>query len=257
MKLGVSTLFCLSEPPEETIRNLKPLGVQYVELTDDGSHILNPSRVKDLKGAAESYGWEYSVHAPFAEVNIAAYDDSMRRASLRRLERSLQSAAKLEAENWVFHPGAATALEWVYPGEAWKRNLESVKYLRRVSEELGIEAAVENVPEPFPFLLKSVEDFERFYSELDGELGMVFDVAHANIRGEVGKFLEQFGNKIVHVHVSDNMGDQDTHLPVEQGTINWRETIEALKKLGFSGMIIVESYSGVEESLTVLRELIG
>jgi len=257
MKLGVSTLFCLSEPPEETVRNLKLLGVQYVELTDDGAHALNPYHVKHLKGAAESYGWKYSVHAPSAEVNIAAYDSSMRRASLRRLEQSLQYAAKLEAENWVFHPGAATALDRFYPGEAWKRNLMSVKRLWRVSEEVGVEAAIENEPEPFPFLLKSVEDFERFYSELDAEIGMVLDVAHANIRGEVGKFLERFGDKIVHVHVSDNMGDQDTHLPIGRGMINWRETIEALKKLSFSGIVIIESYSGIKESITILRELIG
>jgi len=257
MKLGVSTLFCLSEPSEETVRNLKPLGIHYVELADEGAHALNPNRVKYLKEVAESYGWKYSVHSPFAEVNMAAYDRSMRRASLRRLEQSLQYAAKLEAVNWVFHPGAATALDRFYPGEAWKRNLESVKRLRRLSEEFGVEAVIENVPEPIRFLLKSVEDFERFYSELDEEIGMVFDVAHANIMGEIGAFLERFGDRIVHVHVSDNLGDQDTHLPIGRGVINWRETIGALKKLGFNGMVIIESYSGIEESLTLLRELIG
>ncbi|MFB0543962.1 MAG: sugar phosphate isomerase/epimerase family protein, partial [Candidatus Bathyarchaeia archaeon] len=121
----------------------------------------------------------------------------------------------------------------------------------------GVEAAIENVPEPFSFLLKSVEDFERFYSELGGELGMVLDVAHANIRGETEKFLERLGKRIVHVHVSDNRGDEDTHFQVGLGTVRWAETVEGLKKIGFGGGVIIESYSGIKESLRLLEKLIG
>lgn len=257
MKLGVSTLFCLERPIEEAIEKIKTLEVRYVELTDDGIHAFNSDRVKLLKEAKDSYGWGFSVHAPFADVNIAAYDDSLRGAVLRRLERSIKHASEVEAAVWVFHPGAATALERYYPNRSWELNLESVKHLQRIAEEFGVEAAIENVPEPFPFLLKSVEDFERFYSEFGGRLGMVLDIAHSNIRGETEEFLERLGERIVHVHVSDNRGDEDTHLQIGLGTVKWAETIEALKKIGFEGRIIIESYKGVEESLHLLEELIG
>ncbi len=257
MELGVSTLFCLSRPLEGAMEELKRLGIRYVEVTDDGAHALNPRRVGLLRESRESYGWRFSVHAPFSEVNIAAHDDSLRGAALRRLETSIKYASEIGAEVWVFHPGASTALERFYPGSSWERNLESVRHLWRIAEDFGVKAAIENVPEPFPFLLKSVEDFERFYSELDGELGMALDVAHAHIRGETKEFLERMGERIVHVHVSDNRGDRDSHLQVGLGTVRWPEVMEGLRRIGFSGAIIIESYNGIKESLSLLRRLMG
>lgn len=257
MNLGVSTLFRLSEPLEEAVEEIKSLDVCYIELTDDGLHALSPRRVEMLKEFKDSYGWSFSIHAPFSDVNIAAYDESIREAALRRLERSIEYSEELEAEVWVFHPGASTALEQFYPGRSWEINLRSVERLCRAAEELGVTAAIENVPEPFPFLMKSVEDFERFYSEFNGELGMTLDVAHANIRGETEEFLERLRKKIVHVHVSDNKADQDTHLQIGFGTIKWAETMRLLKKIGFEGTVIVESGRGIEESLRLLRGLMG
>jgi sugar phosphate isomerase/epimerase len=257
MNLGISTLFRLSEPLEDAVEKIKSLDIHYIELTDDGLHALSPRRVAMLKELGDSYGWSFSVHAPFSDVNIAAYDESLWEASLLRLERSIEYTADLEAEIWVFHPGAFTALERFYPGNSWKTNLRSVERLCRSAEDLGVTAAIENVPEPFPFLLKSVDDFERFYSEFNGKLGMVLDVAHANIRGETELFLERLGEKIVHIHVSDNRADQDTHLQIGLGTVKWTETIKALKRIGFGGTVIVESNEGVEESLVTLKRLIG
>ena len=41
---------------------------------------------------------------------------------------------------------------------------------------LGVTPALENVPEPFPFVLKSVSDFRRFYEESGIEVGIALDV---------------------------------------------------------------------------------
>jgi len=257
MKIGLSTLFCLSSSLKEAIEKLKDLNVQYIELTDDGFHTLTSNLIKLLKKSKNSYGWTFSVHAPFSDVNIAAHDTSLRRAILRRLKKSIKHASELEAEIWVFHPGATTALERYYPGRSWDINLEAIKILNRTAREYGVEAAIENVPEPFPFLMKSVDDFERFYSVFHEELGMVLDVAHANIQNETTRFIERFGKKIIHVHVSDNKKDWDTHLPLGHGNVDWVKTIKGLNKIGFSGTLIIESYEGINESLSLLRRLIN
>ena len=68
------------------------------------------------------------------------------------------------------------------------------------------------------------------------------DVAHANIRGETEEFLERLGKRIVHVHVSDNRADQDTHLQIGSGTVNWAETMKTFKKIGFEGTVIAVSH---------------
>ncbi len=103
--------------------------------------------------------------------------------------------------------------------------------------------------------MKSVHDFSRFYSEFDQDIGLVLDIGHANLNHQIQEFIAKFSNKIVHMHVSDNDGVQDIHLGLGYGTVNWKTVAEAIKKIGYSGVIILESVEHVEESLQTLRKL--
>lgn len=255
MDLAVSTLFCLHKPFEEALTDILFAGTKCIELTDDGNHALNQQRVDRLLELKASYGLRYSVHAPFADVNIAASDATIREAVLRRLETSIRWASALEAEALVFHPGATTALEHFYPDSSWRLNLEAVRRLLKFAEDYGVPAMIENVPEPFPFLMKSVEDFDRFYEEVGLDIKMVLDVAHAHLRGETLDFIRRFRDHIGHIHVSDNKGQMDEHLQVGLGSIDWEAVMAAIKASPFRGWVVVESFKGVEESLQLLRRL--
>jgi sugar phosphate isomerase/epimerase len=89
------------------------------------------------------------------------------------------------------------------------------------------------------------------------DLGLVLDVGHSNINGQTHAFIEVLGRKIVHVHAHDNKGEQDQHLGVGCGTVDWNQFGEDLKKVGFSGTVVVESCSNIEESVGVLQKLLG
>lgn len=256
MDLAASTLFCLHKPFEEALTDMALAGTRCIELTDEGSHALSRRRVERLLELRASYGLRYAVHAPFADVNIAAGDAAIREAVLRRLEASIRWASALEAKALVFHPGATTAMEHFYPGAAWRLNLESVRRLLKFAADYGVPAMIENVPEPFPFLMKSVEEFSRFYGEVGLDVRMVLDVAHAHLRGETEEFLRRFGDRIGHIHVSDNHGKMDEHLQVGEGSIDWERTMAAVKAARFDGWVVVESFTGVEESLGLLRRLV-
>lgn len=256
MELAVSTLFCLHKPFEEALADITASGARRIEVVDAGSHTLSQGRVEKLREISACYGIRYSVHAPFTDVNISANDSAVREAILARLERSIVWASELEARVLVYHPGNATALERLSPGSAWKTNIESVKRLDKFARDHGIEALIENVPEPFPYVMKSVEHFARFFDEIGVESEMVLDVAHANIRGEVFDFIERFHDKIRHVHVSDNNGDSDSHLRIGEGAIDWERVMDALSGTSYDGWVTVESYRGVEESLSRLERLL-
>lgn len=255
MELAVSTLFCLHRPLEEALPEIIRSRTGCIELVDAGPHTLNQTRVERLLEVKSSYDLSYALHTPFADINIAADDPFIREALLRRLEISIRWASVLEARTLVFHPGNSTAVERFSPGSAWRHNLESIRRLARYADNYGVEIMVENVPEPFPYVLKSVKDFERFFDELGDEIRMVLDVAHANIRGEIEGFVESFGDRIGHVHVSDNDGESDIHLQIGDGDIDWEKTMDMLKESKFDGWVTVESYSGVEESLAFLERL--
>lgn len=248
-------LFCLSEPFTSLLKRLENINVHYVELMDEGLHTLNGTRVKKLREIAEACNIEFMVHSPFADINIATPNPVLQKTIWKRLETSMMHASQLQSRLWVFHPGLKTAVTPFYPGSDWKLNMDSVKQLQEMAEKHGVEIAIENVPEPFPFILKSVKDFTRFLDELDDALYLVLDVGHANINQQIQAFITTFSDKIAHVHASDNKGDYDAHLGIGDGTVNWTEVAEALKSIGYQGAVIVESVRNVRQSLRRLRKI--
>ena len=254
-EIGLSMLYCLNEPFKSLLKHLCEVDVKHIELPDEGLHTLNKRRVKNLKEAAEAHNLDFVVHAPWAGINIAAPSPFLRRTILKRLEKSLVYAGQLGCRLWLFHPGSRTGLSHIYPGKDWQQNLESVRTLLNVARREGVEIAIENTPEPFPSLMKSAGDFLRFYEDLGDDIGLVLDVAHANLNRQIQDFIKQFSKKIVHMHVSDNDGANDLHLGIGYGNIDWENVAKMVKEAQYGNLIMLESTEHVKESLQVLRKL--
>jgi sugar phosphate isomerase/epimerase len=156
---------------------------------------------------------------------------------------------------WVFHPGLKTGISMFYPGMEWVQNRETVHLLCNVAADYGVKIAIENVPEPFPFVMKSVEDFARFYKEINEDIGMVLDVGHANINGQIEDFLKTFSKNIVHIHAHDNDGKGDQHMGIGYGTVEWQKVVKTLKRMDYRGVVVVESVEHVQESVNKLKQL--
>jgi sugar phosphate isomerase/epimerase len=248
-------LHCLGEPFNRVTNHLANADVSYIEVVDDGLHALDKKKVSTLKSLAVSYGFKYSVHAPFADINIASLSKSILRATLKRMKQSIAYASALDAYMWVFHPGLRSGISMFYPGMDWLQNLESARSLFMTADDYGVKIAIENVPEPFPFLMKSTGDFQKFYSEINEDIGLVLDIGHANINNQNELFLTKLSNKIVHIHASDNNGKEDQHLGIGQGTINWEAISKLLTKILYNKTLIIESVEHVEASKQRLEHL--
>jgi sugar phosphate isomerase/epimerase len=237
------------------VRRLSKVPVKHIEVPDEGLHTLNKQRAKTLKKEAEAHNLDLVVHAPWAGLNIATPSPTLRHAVLKRLTRSIVLAGQLDCRLWLFHPGSKTGLSHFYPDKDWQLNLESVRALLRVARREGVEVAIENTPEPFPSLMKSVDAFHRFYEDLGDDIGMVLDVAHANLNNQIQGFLDQFSAKIVHMHVSGNDGTKDLHLGIGRGNIDWENFAKTVKKTDYGNLIIIESTDQIEESVQTMRRL--
>jgi sugar phosphate isomerase/epimerase len=256
-KISVSTLYRLGEPFNRMVKHLGNIGTRYIEVLDDGTHELNKTRVAQLREAAKSYDLEFTMHAPFADINIASPSKMLRSAYMKRLKQSLIAADALDAKVWVFHPGARTGITQFYPGAEWKQNTESIQELYAVAEEHGVNIAFENLPGKYWFLMNSPGDFNRFYKETNLPIGIVLDLGHANLEGQIEPFFNQLADKIIHVHASDNHGLDDEHLGVGFGTIDYGWFAETLKKLDYNHCVVVESCDHIPESLQKLKDLLN
>lgn len=260
MRIGLSMLFCLNKPLRSALKYISHIDIEHLEVVDEGLHELNNRRTEIVKRFVRERGLSVSLHAPFADINIASTSPFIRNAIMRRLERSMRLSARLNPEYWVFHPGVRSAISDIVPGLDWRINLDSVRSLLREARKYGVRIAIENTPKTFPFLIRYVEDLERFYEELGDEgldLGITLDVGHANICGQLDEIIKIFRKKIVHVHLHDNNGDRDSHLGIGFGKIDWPRLIESLLSVGYNGALVIESISNIEESINTLKKLVS
>jgi len=256
-KVGVSMLFCLGEPFSRMVKRLGTVETRYVEIVDDGVQELSKQRVTVLKEAAKSYSLDYTVHAPFADINIASPSNTILGASLKRLKQSMAYANELDAKVWVFHPGAKTGISQFYPGAEWKQNVLSIKEIYRSAEEYGLNIASENLPAKYWFMMHSPEEFMRFYRETNLPLGIALDLGHANLEGQIDPFFNLLADKIVHIHASDNDGSDDQHLGIGKGKIDYDAFKQNIDKIGYDKTIVIESITNVPETVRRLKQLLA
>jgi sugar phosphate isomerase/epimerase len=245
----------MRQPLEKVLDQLVNLDTNLIELTDSGYHTLTPMRVKLLQEIKESYNLKYSIHAPWADTNLSADDYLIRKCILLRIMTSIKFAYDLDAQVLSIHPGWHTATEQFTKGKAWELNVRSIHKLLKYADSLDVELLIENVPITLPYLLVSISDFKMFYNELKYEIGMTLDIAHSNLQNETIEFITTFSEKIKHIHVSDNFGSSDEHLPIGKGTIEWKEIARTLMSIGYAGWVTIESYNDIQKSIEYLRQI--
>lgn len=92
-------------------------------------------------------------------------------------------------------------------------------------------------------------------------LGICIDTGHANRSHALdgvatAGYLDRFRDVIVEVHVNDNLGGDDLHLPPGEGNIDWQETVPAIRRLRGDALICLE-LNGREQPIETLRSAAG
>jgi len=225
------------------------------EIVQEGSQCLSSKTVQNLKNIYDTTNLELTLHLPFSDMNLAGLNDSIRAEVLRQMKHYLILASNY-VNLAVVHPGYLSPYGVQVPQQAYMANLASIRELCDFAADLGVLIAVENMPD-FPKIFGKYPDEMQEMLDAVGShnVGFTFDVGHANTVGLVDEFLDQLGERISHVHIHDNMGKKDEHLPLGEGTVNWKQVMEKLSN--YKGIFVTEMAS-VEEgikSLDFLRNL--
>jgi sugar phosphate isomerase/epimerase len=90
---------------------------------------------------------------------------------------------------------------------------------------------------------------------------LTLDIGHAHIGSKNERralqFMDAYPDRIQHIHVSDNFGKEDSHLPIGAGNIRYKEMVKGLKKIGYNGTITVEVFSSDREFLRFSKERVS
>jgi sugar phosphate isomerase/epimerase len=167
----------------------------------------------------------------------------------------MEVAAELGAEKVVLHPWFANGLGVMMVEMSRERGLAALDQLILTARQLNLRVCLENLF-PRSKSLVSPSDFVPVVTKYP-ELNLTLDTGHAHIGGGNGRILEflvQFQNRIGHIHVSDNHGRNDDHLPIGAGLIDFKGLTDNLREIGYDQTVTFEVFSPDRGYLLISRE---
>jgi sugar phosphate isomerase/epimerase len=168
------------------------------------------------------------LHGPFLDLSYTSWDHLILEATRRRVRDTLALCRRLRPEHLVLHLRCPAYFCRPERMEGWVRAAREFwePWLERFAA-LGVTVVFENVEESDPAPAVALLDSLRGYP-----CGFCLDVGHAHAFTVLAPrlWVERLGPRILHLHVHDNLGDDDRHLPPGSGSIDFPELYEAFRR---------------------------
>jgi sugar phosphate isomerase/epimerase len=135
-------------------------------------------------------------------------------------------------------------------------NILSLKEIAGYGKEKGVGICLENGSFSFYPPSKVVDIVNQVNMD---NLGVCIDTGHANVGGKlhVAEEIEKYGQKLNAVHLNDNLGKGDPHMPLGKGNLNWEQIFNSLKKVKYDGILTMELKVSGEKDLPEIKKSIS
>ncbi|MBQ8388117.1 MAG: sugar phosphate isomerase/epimerase [Clostridia bacterium] len=201
--------------------------------------------VEKIAADAESQGMGFEVcHLPYIMAGAPLEGEAYERFDLR-MRRAIEAVKTVGAGYAVMHPNAPTV-----PLKAFNRAEQYESVMRHLSPyaeqaaKLGVNVVVENmrVIPTFVASHRYCQTPEELCDVADAlGIGVCWDFGHANICGiRQSEGLAYVGRRLRVIHVNDNFGIGDDHVPPFIGNVDWKDAMYGLALTGFDGLMNFE-----------------
>ena len=246
---------------EEIAAVARELDLPYLEIVAERfwnlPDIGGKARWQEIKHLLHYYKLRPLVHSSYIEINMASINRHLRKAAVRQIQLCVELAAYLQAEYLVVHAGN---LNRNYPAsflpEARLCLQESLEWLTAQAGAARVTIALENGwnGENHPLICNGDEHAELIESVGSPTLKAFFDVGHANTFAvDLMAYLEQLQPYLAGIHLHDNSGTKDEHLPLGGGTIH-KSVYKRCFDMGVPAVLEMNSLEDIRNSLAYLEE---
>jgi sugar phosphate isomerase/epimerase len=245
------------EPVLEEINAIGALGMDYIEMAMDpprAHHSQLSAQRQPIRNALETRALGLVCHLP-TFVYTADLTHGIRQASIAEVLGALDTAAELRAQKVVLHPSYIGGLGVFVMKEAMALAMDAFDQFARRASELGLTVCIENMfPKYHPFV--EPDDFIPIFDAFP-QFKLVLDTGHAHMgdpRGErTAGFITRFADRLEHLHISDNHGHLDDHLPVGHGSVDFHTLVRLLHRVGYDNTCTLEIFSQDRNNLVKSR----
>jgi sugar phosphate isomerase/epimerase len=192
-----------------------------------------------LAGVLQERDMEITLHSPFMDLSPGGVDRRIKEVTLHRFLKMMELARFFKPKTIVFHPGYE---KWKFDGNVglWlESSLRTWRPLVKEAEGMGLILAIENVfeetPDPLAMLLKEIDS---------PVFGFCFDTGHHHVFSKVSLpiWIETLGKYLKEVHLHDNHGERDDHLPVGEGDFDFDEFFHLLSQAELDPLLTIEPH---------------
>ncbi len=219
------------------------------EILSEGEDRLELAR-EGITYGRDSLDMNYQVHVPISDVNVGSVYEPMRVAAMNELKQTILMCHQMEIPLVTLHPGFVQGIAFLNRARALVKTKESVRELASFAKDHSIVLAIENMPANINATCTTA--LELLEVAEDADIGLCFDMGHANTAGQTDELLKLVG-KFKNVHLHNNDGQWDQHNEVDDGTADLRKIIDALKP-SYKGNLVIEA-TNLEPGISSKRKI--
>ncbi|MBQ4527770.1 MAG: sugar phosphate isomerase/epimerase [Clostridia bacterium] len=255
MKIGIEKLFndTFTRWEDEQYEKLRGYGFECLDIgfsnTDDWAYAEDEDVViKKLayeRTLIENAGMSVSqVHGPW-RFPPCDLEDADRAERMAKMKKCVHLCAAIGGKNMVIHPLMPFGLEdknTENEAKTWDINVRFMTELATYAKAEGVNVCIENMPFK-EFAISTPAEIIKIVNLVNlDNFKICFDTGHANLFKELklGDCVRELGDMLAVLHVHDNNGIGDHHLPPYYGVANWKDFGRALKEISFKGAVSLE-----------------
>jgi sugar phosphate isomerase/epimerase len=233
----------------------------FVELIVESPMIDSDKNLAELRAAIESFKIPVNFHAPFINNNIIDFDYQIRDGSIREYEIVIDFAASLKRPpaTITIHPGHIQPfLLPIWGGLRGTYFEQAMRRLGTRKRQKQTSLCVEQLPMTSNFFNKIDDIVALAAKDYFKQFRLTLDTSHMWICEDMAGFDRYFtslGPSIANMHFVDNKTkDNDPHVPVGTGVIDFLEVARCMKKHRYDKDVTIE-HAGPAEVLKA-RDLV-
>lgn len=245
-----TTIFGPENDQDDLLRYLEitlEAGFRYVELSRKQFDLA--SRADDISRMGIKV---WSVHGNLGSLAIQS-DETQRRKAVEKEISRIEDAAAFGKVPVVEH-----YLDRMNDPVYGKNFRKSIEELYEASHRAGVILTIETVPykpkvnERYADSLEVAEFVRSFKAD---DLRVTIDINHSNLRENLEKVCSNCDGLIANVHMSNNHGEWEDHLPPDDGVIDFPTVFSALRKHGYHGPANLEMHASSQLSAKWLNDI--
>jgi sugar phosphate isomerase/epimerase len=257
MKIG-----SMNNPALPVVNEVKLFGemnLDFIELTVEYPK-ATPSQIakhkNEIVNLTSSYSMTIITHTPWF-FHLAHPYESVSKAFIKESVKVLELTHILNASKLTVHVEPTEGVPSLYYRDLRWRMMrkfrEGIAELVKNSRKYGVTVCIENLDDKS----MTLKEFKELFEDID-ELWFTLDAGHAYINRNNMEYIDQIikilKHKIKHIHVHDNMGREDLHLPIGAGRIDWGKFFNSISKIGYNDTLTLEIHTVDRDYIKISRD---